>query len=598
MAGNPFGLEPDPRLVSGDSGLIAPAFGKDELESIRAPSGARIVIEDTSPAATRVLLADLVKFNLGSSGVVPAIRVPTQVRLIDEATETLLPGLFHLDTEDKPPFARSLFTLRRIIERRSGDEVRAEAVARELDDLQAALDSEDEDGLERIIGSMLLEREAALADLRHVADLHRDAAQNAVDIVQTKRIDFLENPFETGIEGSLLGFVVSRVAEVVLPSAMGLVFGTVAQGAFMLIGMRGYLTSKVTISAFIKKRNKSIEAEFVRMRNLEGTKPASRSAGNRKRFLLKQFKAEIEKQAKDIQSARLEQRLLLQEMIKDAEKQASDLRLRFVPPKDKAESVGAGGGRFTIFGQTIDPVSESGQFTKTGLAKKLTDLFKEPSGAKQDTKIRNTPIPVDVAMKVEVQNYFDPWVDSAATGVALFRNALFVLRTFGTLPDSTVSELASVAMSSTDLEDATAAMRIIVENSARARADITDFYELLLWLTMYRPRLSRVPQFRRTYKPDRTGRLPEPVKLLPLHDKGTMNLLRYLSQRFFGKGKIVGEGGEAELKIENAELLEVYIELEHLCAAVFEPHKGRVAGKTDILASALADIRFSVMKYE
>jgi hypothetical protein len=598
MAGNPFGLEPDPRLVSGDSGLIAPAFGEDELESIRAPSGARIVIEDTSPAATRVLLADLVEFNRSFSSVVPVIRVPTQVRLIDEATEKTLPGLFHLDTEITPPFDRSLFTLRRIIVRRSAEEVRAEEVAREVEGLKAALDSDDEDALERILETMLLEREAALADLRHVAGLHRDAAQNAVDIVQTKRIDFLENPFETGIEGSLLGFVVSRVAEVVLPSAMGLVFGTVARGAFMLIGMRGYLTSKVTISAFIKKRNKSIEAEFVRMRKLEGTKPASRSAGNRKQFLLKQFKAEIEKQAKDIQSARLEQRLLLQEMIKDAEKQASDLRLRFVPPKDKAESVGAGGGRFTIFGQTIDPVSESGQFTKTDLAKKLTDLFKVPSGAKQDTTIRNTPVPVDVAMKMEVQNYFDPWVDSAATGVALFRNALFVLRTFGTLPDSTVSELASVAMSSTDLEDATAAMRIIVENSARARADITDFYELLLWLTMYRPRLSRVPQIVRTYKPDRTGRLPEPVKLLPIEDKGTMNLLRYLSQRFFGKGKIVGEGGEAELKIENAELLEVYIELAYLCAAVFEPHKGRVGGKTDILASALADIRFSVMNYE
>jgi hypothetical protein len=588
MAGNSFGLEPDPRLVAGEPGLIAPALGEDELESIRAPSGSRIVIEDTSPAATRVLLADLVEFNRSFSSVVPVILVPAQVRLIDEATEKTLPGLFHLDTEITPPITRSLFTLRRIIVRRSAEEVRAEEVARELEDLKAALDSDDEDALERILETMLLEREAALADLRHVAGLHRDAAQNAVDIVQTKRIDFLENPVETGIEGTFLGFVVSRFAELVIPSAIGMVFEVVARGAFSLIGMSGFRTNKATISAFIRKRNKSIEAEFVIMRNLEAKAPASRSAANRKRFLLKRFKAEIERQAKDIENARMEQRLLFGEVIRDAAKQASDLRSRFTPPKDKKPDGGAGG---------IDPVGELGQFTKTDLSKRLTNFFKIPTVAKQDPKIRNSAIPVDVAMKMEVQNYFDPWVDTAATGVALFRNALFTLRIFGNLPDSTISELAAVAMFSADLETATGAMRVIVDNSANARADLTNFYELLLWLTFYRPRLSHVPEL---FRPgvDANGRLRRPIKQLPFADKGTMNLLRYLSQRFFGKGKIVGEGAEAELKIENAELLEVYIELERLCAAVFEPPKGQVGGKGDILASTLADIRFSVMNYE
>jgi hypothetical protein len=173
-----------------------------------------------------------------------------------------------------------------------------------------------------------------------------------------------------------------------------------------------------------------------------------------------------------------------------------------------------------------------------------------------------------------------------------------ILRHFGTLPDSAATELAALVAFSADLREASEAMRVLVVNATTARADVMGYYELLLWLTLYRPRLSHVPELRRSrIETDENGNIKGPIKQLPIA-KGTMNLLRYLSQRFFSKGKIVGEGADAELVITNEELLGVYMQLERLCADVFQPLKGRAGSKGDLLAAALKDIRFSLIKYE
>jgi hypothetical protein len=302
-----------------------------------------------------------------------------------------------------------------------------------------------------------------------------------------------------------------------------------------------------------------------------------------KNRLLNRLKQEIKKQKMDIANAELEGRLLFKAILPDAAARAKKISARVAAPTK---------------GIFVDPLPNAGNVAKAALGKQITDAFKIQSGTKTDPRLKSSAIPVDVAMKLEVQTYFDPWVDAAETAVAFLRSSLATFRRFGTLPDSAVTEISVLVASAVDLQAATEAMRALTGDAAAARADLTGYYELLLWLTLYRPRLSHVPELLRTkIETDINGNMKGPIKQPPVGDKATMNLLRYLAQRFFGKGKIVGEGAEAELQVDNPELLGVYIQLERLCADIFQPEQGQ-GGRGDLLATVLKDIRFSLIKYE
>jgi hypothetical protein len=139
--------------------------------------------------------------------------------------------------------------------------------------------------------------------------------------------------------------------------------------------------------------------------------------------------------------------------------------------------------------------------------------------------------------------------------------------------------------------------------SVDLRADLTSSYELLLWLTMYRPRLSKVQRARTKGAIDPLGGMvPGPEgPVLPKGDKGTMNLLQYLALRFFGMGRIEGEGGDAKLSFSDEELLTVYKSTEELCAKLFAPRPAQMAtessGLETTLSQSLEAIRFVVMPY-
>ena len=72
------------RCLAGRIELTRIAIGDDELNE-RFRQNEELVVEELSRRSCRVTLRELVAFNEGTSGIVPAISVPCQVRLIDFA---------------------------------------------------------------------------------------------------------------------------------------------------------------------------------------------------------------------------------------------------------------------------------------------------------------------------------------------------------------------------------------------------------------------------------------------------------------------------------------------------------------------------------
>lgn len=207
---------------------------------------------------------------------------------------------------------------------------------------------------------------------------------------------------------------------------------------------------------------------------------------------------------------------------------------------------------------------------------------------------RNSAMPIDVAMKLEVQVYFDPWLAAVENSVRFLKQARLTALSVGLLPVDAIDEIVGIVDLSDAMVEFSKGVSSLTGESVELRSDLISFYELLLWLTMYRPRLSRVPNVT-----DPSGR---ESKAVPFADKGTVNLLRYLALRFFGMGTIEGEGASAELVVSDDELLAVYVKTEDLCAKLFAPSPAQKdEGDSSLgttLSQSLKTIRFVVLPYD
>lgn len=272
-------LDQDLQLLGGPIELTKVAIGDDELtERFRQNEG--FVVEDLmSVRPVRVTLRELVAFNERGSGIVPAIRVPTQVRLIDPQVESISPTRFVLRRESQTAVRLvEVFVLRPLIPVELPSPKADPASTNAIDSLLTIVDEGNLADLEMFLASVQLECEVNLVRLRRLAEIHRDAVQSAVDIVQTKRIDFLENPQEAGIEGSIMAFLLAEIAGGVITSVVGTVFELIATGVFSIIGRWERKKSGETISAFIKQRHDALETTILSLKEgSEQIRPRSRA---------------------------------------------------------------------------------------------------------------------------------------------------------------------------------------------------------------------------------------------------------------------------------------------------------------------------------
>lgn len=582
-------LSTDPRLLSGPSELTNVNFGEDELSQRFRQNEDFIVVDLRLPRAPRVTLRELVDFNEGTTGAVPAIRVPTQVRLIDPSDESVSETLFKLSREPRPPHAVDVFELRpRIPFTLPSPPANQNQAIEAINDLLTIATQGSDADLEKFLASLQLDREVALVQLRRLTEAHRDAVQNAVDIVQTKRIDFLEHPQEAGIEGSIMAFIVAQVAENVIKSILGNVIELIATGVFSVIGRLERKRANETISAFIKQRQQELETTIVNLKKVQRKWVPENARGprNAKNRLQNIFKERIGALKQDISQAKTERRLLLQGLLDDSIARAQALHSQLNRPIDKPGLL-----------------NKAGQFVTKKATEAVSDIPKKATQTKADSSIRASAVPLDVAMKMEVQGYFDPWLTAVEDSIRFLKQARLNVANAGQLPEEAIDEIISLVDLSSALDGFSNDLSSLTNDSLDLRADLTSYYELLLWLMMYRPRLSKMPTIARPgdLVTDRQGNLLGPEKVLPIADKGTMNLLKYLALRFFEMGKIKGEGVDAELVFSEEELKTVYTNTEELCAKLFAPRPAQRAAEgsgVETLSRVLKTIRFVVMPYE
>jgi hypothetical protein len=218
-------------------------------------------------------------------------------------------------------------------------------------------------------------------------------------------------------------------------------------------------------------------------------------------------------------------------------------------------------------------------------------------------------LPLDVALKMEVQDYFDPWLAAAEDSISFLKEVRLAVAVLGTLPDDSILPLLDLVDESAALAAFSDEVAALTATSIDIRADLTSFYELLLWLTMYRTILEKVTtvKYSQHLPVDKHGKLLNGKNALPYGHLGTMNLLRYLALRFFGMGKIKGKGADAELVFTDEELLAVYEQTEELCAKLFVSDRIAQLASDDpdldpdlkrAIKQAVDEVRFVVLPYD
>lgn len=585
MASSPADiLSPDGALIGGPDDHVKYALGEDQLETLFSENPEYIVVDLLE--GCEVALRALDQFNKSGSPR-PAIADHTQVKLFDPEEPKKISLTYALRLDDLPPFrARYLLLPFQLSELPP-----PAPPGRDLLDQLSALSEEAEMGeIVLVLDGMILDREIALSMLRDLVGMHRDAVQNAVDIVQTKRVDFLENPEESSLLDYAFGLVMGGLAAAMVSSALGVLLGLVSRGVFTVLG-RGLLAErKSNISTLIGQRTGVLNQKTRDLARIRPLPTESRNAAKRKARNSAALKAEILVMKAGNEKANRELDLTWGRIAADAHIRSKEMRAHLNRP------IRPDG--------TPDPLYEYGARIASEAEAKARERASAVEQTRADNAARPVALPVDVAMKMEVQNYFLPWLAAAEATIHYLKQARLTLLRNGELPRDAISEIVSLAAEAARLDAFAEEAASFTASSADPQADMTSSYELLLWLTMYRPRLSHVPQ---AWLPGRglhvdraTGDLIEPSIDALTTDLGTRNLLRYLSQRFLGKGRMEGEGQDSELTFTREELIATHRWLESLCARLFRP--GAVSPGDGPAGAALADapreIRLATTKYE
>lgn len=554
----PTALAPDPELIGGPAPLVGHALGVDELDE-RFSENPEYLVRDPS-GSDLAFLRELVDFNQGRSTARPVAANHARVRLYDpRADETSSVDYVLKFEEELAPFRARYLLLRR----RPAELPRPSTAGADLlDQLSALADATRVEDIVLVLDGMILDREIALSTLRDLVGMHRDAVQNAVDIVQTKRVDFLENPQESSILDYAFGLVMGALAAAAVSTVLGVMLELVGKGVLTVLGRSLLRGNNAALSALITKRGIELNLKHRALARLRPMPTNRRNPAAAKARTIAALKSDILALRRDNENAN-RAFLTLDGIAADARTRSKALRERLsrpVRPDGTPDWVHS-------LGSTIVEETEA----------KARQVASAVEQSRADNAARPIALPIDIAMKMEVQDYFAPWLGAADATVHYLRQARLALLRNGELPQDAIAEIVSLAAEAAGMDEFARQADDFAESSPDPRADMTSFYELLLWLTMYRSQLSHVPRAFRSgsqlHVDKRTGKLLGPIDSLT-DDTGTLNLLRYLSQRFMGKGRIKGGGQDAELVFTRKELIETHRRLENLCAEVFQPKTG------------------------
>jgi hypothetical protein len=479
-------------------------FGPDVLPTL---SGRAVVtLSDGSGRATAL---ELRAFNNDNTAIPPQLFISiegSRQDVVEVASASGHLGFFVLLVLAGPD-ASSRFELRQ--PKQTAQLARAQALFEIGDDPVAQLFSlaEDDDWSEisLILQAQLFRRGTLLHQLRVLASAHRDGVQNAVDTVQTKRLDFQEEPKETTIAGALMALVI-EVAIVAFPAAFaGRILLRLASAVFMLTGVARVIGRKGAGPAFVeriasRRRLKALSRELNRPRLSRAEQQEIPRLEQERR----KARQSSEQSARKIEGVRKE----IKEVVLEAREKAKPVVAKFQgspaltePATYLVEKAAGAAGQASTASADLRP----------GEAKNLGPVH----------------VPIDIAMKMQVQDFFEDWLVTVEEGSFLLERMIDVVETSRTLPATAFPVLDDILMSEAE---AAALEKILVEDTddvGALRANLETEYELLTWVLKYYNDFEKG-----TERKVVAGARHPPFEVDTIPSGVDRRLLRYLALRF------------------------------------------------------------------
>ena len=372
----------------------------------------------------------------------------------------------------------------------------AAAAQDDIDAILALLQSGRSDDLIALLDDQIRIRQGDVIRLRRLLYVHQTALQNAIDIVQTKRIDFLEQKKDTWVDGAI-GALFLAVIFTLFPveAVIGQALFELSKSAFRVFGAKATTTLFKEVHLSLTQEIAELESNVKILRGLE--KPFGKGrVTSRTKFSPRQTSAfdragtTPTRDAEAISAATDQTKNLIAGLKAqrtanaDQEKAYRDLLVEHAVPGFVAPTKAASAA--------LRKALEETAFNNAAILKQQTDHFAAPATS---SVIPADGTPIDIALKAQVQGLYASLLFSAEDTLAAlqeFRNACI-----SQTPDPKQLEA---------LENILVADVVVVEsagpgaagnNASAQKIDIsatdvqqlvntgTEAFEKLIWILMY-----------------------------------------------------------------------------------------------------------------
>ena len=356
------------------------------------------------------------------------------------------------------------------------------------DELDVLVDADDWPQIIAFLEQQIFTQRRLLERLRVVAGAHRDAVQNAVDTVQTKRLDVLEGKDgpreEVTLEGAVMAFVVEVALNVIPGAIAGPVLLRLTAGLLTLTRRTALAAAGKAVTAAAAQQLIARDKELQKLqRQLQGLLARlSAEPSKRERSQVNRKKGEVAAKARERRDAEL------------LESNYAELREAIaIRARDDASRV------VTALSENQNVV-RAGQATVTkvagSMAKPIGDPTPPPQAPPSQADLPNgvgpgatgMPIPIDIAMKIQVQDFFDGWLYSVELGCQTLEDFAFLARHYQVLPaaeEGTGLDLDSLLKPVPKLQQLMDEWDGELAGMSAFRARLETDYELMLWVLMY-----------------------------------------------------------------------------------------------------------------
>ena len=359
-----------------------------------------------------------------------------------------------------------------------------------------------------LINNQISLRQRDLVRLRRLMYIQQTAIQNAVDIVQTKRIDFLrekEDTWADGVFGALFFAVVFAIfpVEAVLARLLGKLMQVITRvlGARFVAGL--FNKPRINMGEQIVKLEKELE-------KLRVTGPISQRQQGRASRAAAALEANIRDIKAELGQSRENEKQYLDFLVIQAAEHFNKPYLKVIPKV------------------LADKVEES-------IKKNITGSGEQDQQAQTKTL---SGVPVDIAIKEQVQELFATLVFTAEDVIAtleVFRDSLL-----SQMPsDEALTALLNILVTdpSTETDKKENHANIFAEDVQQLILTATDAYEQLIWIIMYGNQVIERKKIEViTLAGDQIETLP------PAPSDAHRHLLEYLHSRFYPESNSLDVG--------------------------------------------------------